>query len=149
MGPRTMMKTTAVLAVVLIVVGAWVSHKRRVQNKTEADLVEKLENELTAPVADISTGEIPADRPGDDELLAQVLRLARELQGQLGPCVERWPDHPDVVRIYVHADAAGRLETLLVEGAPDDTKACFLNALEKGRYPRNADGVAELPLYFD
>ncbi|MCP4807653.1 MAG: hypothetical protein GY913_33620 [Proteobacteria bacterium] len=148
MGPRTMMKTTALLAVVLIVVGAWVSHKRRVQNRTEADLVEKIETELTAPVADISSGEIP-DRPADTELLAQVLRIAREIQGHLGPCVEMWPEHPDSVRIYVHADAAGRLETLLVEGAPPESASCFLNALEKGRYPRNADGVADLPLYFD
>lgn len=144
-----MMKTTAVLAVVLIVVGAWVSHKRRVRNKSEADLVQKLESELVAPVADVSGGEIPPDRPGNDELLAQVLRISRELQGRIGPCVEMWPEHPDTVRIYVHADAAGRLETLLVEGAPDAAAPCFLNALEKGRYPRNADGVAELPLYFD
>lgn len=146
--PRTMMRVAASLSILMILMGAYVMNKRRAQHKTELDLMKELEAEIEAPEAGIGIGGLP-DVPENIELSAQVMRIGRELQGTLAPCLERWPEHPDEARIYVRSDPAGRLVELQVQDAPDQAQPCLLNAMEKGRYPREIEGIAYLPLRFD
>lgn len=141
------MRVAAVIAIVVIFSGAYVMDERRTRAKTEADLVAQLDQELSAPEAALATGVLPEREP-DMHLAARVLEIGRQQQGRLDPCLEMWPQAPPEVRIYVRADPAGRLEELIVEGAPPESQACFLSALSEGRYTRNADGIAELPLQF-
>ncbi|HJN75210.1 MAG TPA: hypothetical protein QGF58_14880 [Myxococcota bacterium] len=144
---RTVMRVAAVLAVVVIFTGAYVMDQRRTRAKTEADLVAQLDEELAAPEALLALGILPT-RETDMHLSARVLEIGRQQQGRIDPCLEMWPDAPDEVRIYVRADPAGRLEELIVEDCPVLAQACFLSALSEGRYTRDADGIATLPLRF-
>jgi hypothetical protein len=146
--PRTMMRTAASLAILMILAGAYVMNKRRAQHRTELDLMKDLEAQLEAPEPGLGVGGLP-EVPESVELSAQVMRIGRELQGRMAPCLERWPEHPDEARIYVRSDPAGRLVELQVQDAPEAAQPCLLNALEKGRYPREIEGIAYLPLRFD
>ena len=141
------MRVAVVIAIVTIFTGAYVMDQRRTRAKTEADLVAQLDQELAAPEALLALGVLP-DREPDMHLEARVLEIGRQQQGRLDPCLEIWPEAPDEVRIYVRADPAGRLEELIVEGCPKEAEACFLAALSEGRYTRNADALATLPLRF-
>jgi len=141
------MRVAAVIAIVTIFTGAYIMDKRRTQAKTEADLVAQLDEQLAAPEALLALGVLP-DREPDMHLSARVLEIGRQQQGRIDPCLDMWPGAPDEVQIYVRADPAGRLEELIVEDCPPAATACFLAALKEGRYTRNADSIATLPLRF-
>ncbi|MFT5584890.1 MAG: hypothetical protein ACI9VR_002478 [Cognaticolwellia sp.] len=146
-GPRTMLQVSAVLGVLVIGVAGWVLNERRTRAREEADLIKEIEANSQRPDA-VLVAQVDWSMARDLELDSRAKSLGLSLQNRVLPCVDRWPSPPVDALIYVEADGAGRLTQLAVRSAPDGVQECLVKALKEGRFPRNAQGVTELPLSF-
>lgn len=146
--PRTMLQVSAVLAIVVIAACAWIMRERRLRNRSEADVIQRVEAETEAPDALLAEGTVDFTATQSLDLSAQAMENARSMQGRLTYCTDQWADTPDTVRIWVEADAAGRLTRFAVQDTPDDAQQCLLDALKRARWPRNARGATDLPLRY-
>lgn len=145
--PRTMLQVSAVLGVLVIGVSGWVLSERRDRAREEMDLIAEIEAQTERPDAVIAV-EVDWGMARDLELDSRAKSLGGSLQNRILPCLDRWANPPEDALLYVEADGAGRLTQLAVRGAPDGVQDCLVKALREGRFPRNAQGVTELPLRF-
>lgn len=144
--PRTLLYVSAILGIIVVLISGYVVRKRRLAAKTEVELVQQLRATTEAPSPDVSA---PGALEGPDappELAARLLSVGRTFQGPLSDCHARWPGGPGDARLFLQTDAAGRIEDLQIQGAPEAAAGCILAVLERGQWPRNAAGVATLPL---
>lgn len=142
-----MLQVAAVLGVLVIGVSGWVLNERRTRAREEADLIAEIEAKSQRPDA-VLVSEVDWSMARDLELDSRARSLGMSLQNRILPCSDRWQNPPEMALIYVEADGAGRLTQLAIRGAPEDVQGCMIKALKEGRFPRNAQGVTELPLSF-
>lgn len=146
--PRTLIQVSAILAIVVIAACAWIMRERRLRNRSEADVIQRVEAESEAPDALLAEGTVDFTATQSMDLSAQAMENARSMQGRLTYCTDAWPDAPGTVRIWVEADPAGRMTRFAAQDTPAATQQCLLDALKRARWPRNARGATDLPLSY-
>jgi len=146
--PRTMLRVAAMLGVLTIGVAGLVMNQRRVETRTQQDLLRELQASTEAPDAGLLT-EASFDEPIDKPLGERVHYIQRTFHGRITRCSEKWVNGPDETLVRIQTDEAGRLSGLAVQGAPDDVAECLVKVLDEAQFPRSADGVALLPLRYE
>ena len=145
--PQTMTYVAVFLLVLMMVAGLWEARRRSKMRRTEAQLVQQLREQSEAPELAAGRAEFPQDR-WHPQLHSQLGRIAARLQEGIGDCMKTWPTQPELARVRVTTDPAGRLVTLAVQGAPETVELCLARVLKRGQYPRKVDGAAEIPLVY-
>ena len=146
---QTLYTVTLVICVVMIVGAILERRKRDLRGFDQADLIEATKAETPAPTPEVDENEFDFALL-EPSLSVQLARVARVLQPGIRHCLDRfWSPHPLSVRVRITADKGGRLESLAVQGAPDEAESCLLEILSRGQYPMSAEGVALLPLEYE
>lgn len=136
------------LGVVVIAAAGLIMNQRRVQTRTEQDLLRDLQASTEAPDA-VLLSDASFDEPINKPLGERLHYVQRTFHGRIGRCSEMWVNGPDETLVRVQADAAGRLSGLAVQGAPDEVAECLLKVLDEAQLPRDVDGVALMPLRYE
>lgn len=136
------------LGVVVIAAAGLIMNQRRVETRTEQDLLRDLQASTEAPDA-MLLSDASFDEPINKPLGERLHYVQRTFHGRIARCSEMWVNGPDETLVRVQADAAGRLSGLAVQGAPDEVAECLLKILDEAQLPRDVDGVALMPLRYE
>ncbi len=145
--PQTLTYVAVFLLLIMMIGGLWEARRRSKMRRTEAQLVAELRLQSEAPELAAGRAEFPQDR-WHPQLHSQLGRIAARVQEGIGDCLGGWEASPELARVRVTTDPAGRLVTLSVQGAPESVEICLAKVLRRGQYTRKVDGVAELPLLY-
>jgi len=143
-----MLQIAAILGVLIIGLAGFIMNERRIQTRSEQDLIRELQATTDAPDA-IYVADADFDQPIHKPLGERLHYIARSFHGRIGNCDRQWVNGPDETLVRVTTDPAGRLVTLGVQGAPPDVGQCLVKVLEEAQFPREVDGVALLPLRYE
>ena len=143
-----MLQVSALLGVLVIGLAGVVMNQRRTEARTEKDLILEIQASTEAPDV-VLIEDASFDLAIDKDLGERVHYVARTFHGRISNCEQQWINGPDETLVYVTADEAGRLTGLAVQGAPSKVTECLVHVLDEAQFPRDADGVALLPLRYE
>lgn len=143
-----MLQVSALLGILVIGVAGMVMNQRRTESRTEKDLIAEIQASTEAPDP-ILIEDASFDQAIDRDLGERMHYVARTFHARISHCEQKWVNGPDETLVRVTADPAGRLTGLAVQGAPPDVAECLVHVLDEAQFPRDADGVALLPLRYE
>ena len=108
----------ALVAGFIVSLVVWDVHQDQLRAYDEKDLIADLKETTPAPEPEQGVAEFPESLE-DPRVGLQLRRVSRELGAVIDACLTGWPDHPREARVRLSSDAAGRMQTLAVEAAPD------------------------------
>ncbi len=142
-----MLQIAAILGVLIIGLAGFIMNQRRIQTRSEQDLIKELQATTEAPDA-LYVADADFDQPIHKPLGERLHYIARSFHGRISNCERQWTNGPDETLVRVTSDPAGRLTTLGVQGAPAPVGECLVKVLDEAQFPREVDGVALLTLRY-
>ncbi len=145
--PRSMAAAAGVLLVVVLAGWLYAARQRQLRAKDQVDVSIEMAARVEQQDPVLFDSDFGPDW-WDPDLHAHLQEVARAVSPGIDTCRGFWPEAPPEVLVHIRTDVAGRLVGLSVQGAPQRAAECLLEVLGRGRWLRNADGVARLKLRF-